>query len=476
MTDCTVLHVTSLHGGGVDRHVRDLVRGVKRRHLVWHTSPAADVMEVPAENRYLLLDRERVDADPAPLSAWLRAQGVGLVHAHALGTTTRERATWAAHALESPCVTTLHDVLFLRREGFEPGASRDPDPGWLAETSRFLRASSAVTAPSGFIGELAQRHVPGLGVEIIPNGGAMNAQVEVAPRPEFLERRPEHVVAVLGAIGPHKGSELLEAIEPHLAGSGIAIVVIGYTDRQLTAAWRHDALFVHGAFRDEEAGAWLRAYGAELALFANAVPESFSYALSDAWSAGLPVLVPPEGALAERVKRHGGGWLLPERFGPAEVAAELKRLFAPQAQAERARVKSELARPDAQRVPSLDDMDHSFDALYRRYGVERGTSAVAASESIDRLLATQIDSALFRAELVQVANALEQERRAMGTTIDNQQLWIAKLEVDIASLKMSIEEINAERRKLEAEMALLTGRGFMGLVRRALRKIGHARG
>jgi hypothetical protein len=208
----------------------------------------------------------------------------------------------------------------------------------------------------------------------------------------------------------------------------------------------------------------------------NAVPESFSYALSDAWSAGVPVLVPPEGALAERVLAHGGGWLLPRGFGAAQVAAELRRIFAPEAQAERARVKSELSRPDAQRVPTLDDMDHSFDALYRRYGVERDASADVSSDSIQHLLATQIDSALFRAELVQVANALEQERRAMGTTIDNQQIWIAKLEVDIASLKQSIEEINAERRKLEAEMALLTGRGFMGLLRRALKKIGHARG
>jgi len=475
MTDCAVLHVTSLHGGGADRHVRDIVRGVPRRHLVWHASPAADVLELPAENRYLLLDRARIDGDPSGLQAWLRSQGVGLVHAHSVGTATRARAEWAGRALDSPLVTTLHDVLFLR-ERFDAAAALDPDPQWLAGTSSFLRSSRAVTAPSRFIAELAERHVPGLGIEIIPNGGAMNADLKLAPRAEVLERRPEHVVAVLGAIGPHKGSELLEAIEPHLAGSGIAIVVIGYTDRQLMATWRHDALFVHGAFRDEEAGAWLRAYGAELVLFANAVPESFSYALSDAWSAGVPALVPPEGALAERVARHGGGWLLPRGFGAAEVAAELKRLFAPQAAEERARVKSELARPDAARVPSIDAMDHSFDALYRRYGVEREASGDGSAAAIQHLLATQIDSALFRAELVQVANALEQDRRAMGTTIDNQQLWIAKLEADIASLKASIETINAERRKLEAEIALLTGRGFMGLVRRALKKIGHARG
>ena len=39
-------------------------------------------------------------------------------------------------------------------------------------------------------------------------------------------------------------------------------------------------------------------------------PESFSYTLSETWAAGRAVLVPPIGALAERVAGHEAGWIM----------------------------------------------------------------------------------------------------------------------------------------------------------------------
>ena len=45
MGACAVLHVTSLLGGGVDRHIRDIARGVPRPHLFWHAAENAEVIE-----------------------------------------------------------------------------------------------------------------------------------------------------------------------------------------------------------------------------------------------------------------------------------------------------------------------------------------------------------------------------------------------------------------------------------------------
>lgn len=39
-------------------------------------------------------------------------------------------------------------------------------------------------------------------------------------------------------------------------------------------------------------------------------PETFSYTLSECWGMGLPVIVGPLGAPADRVKQHGGGWMV----------------------------------------------------------------------------------------------------------------------------------------------------------------------
>jgi hypothetical protein len=41
-------------------------------------------------------------------------------------------------------------------------------------------------------------------------------------------------------------------------------------------------------------------------------PETFAFTLSEVWAAGRPVLVPPIGALVERVGDHGAGWVLDE--------------------------------------------------------------------------------------------------------------------------------------------------------------------
>jgi glycosyltransferase involved in cell wall biosynthesis len=210
-------------------------------------------------------------------------------------------------------VATLHDVLFLREDAFEEGAKLEPDKGWLEANAAFLRSAQAVIAPSEFIASLARTHIAGLDVQVIPNGAEpARASRPAARRPEFAAHAPRHVVAVLGAIGPHKGADILEELGRALQGSDIGVVVIGYLDRQVTPGWRiPGTLFVHGAYQDDEVPALLAAYGARLALFPNRVPESFSYALSDLWACGLPVLASPRGALRERIARHGGGWLLP---------------------------------------------------------------------------------------------------------------------------------------------------------------------
>lgn len=454
-------------GGGVDRHVRDVARAEPGRHIVWHTCDGADVIEIPGAE-ILALDAPSIEREPAILAGWLRARGVGIVHAHCVGNAARRRATWAAQALGVRTIVTLHDILFLRREGFEPGAAPGADPAWVALTAPFLREAAAVVAPSSFVADLARGNIEGLEVAVVPNGSPDRAAKEraIEPNAEFQRRRPRHVAAVLGAIGPHKGSGVIEELGRALEGSDIAIVVVGYLDMQVVPGWRGDHLFVHGAWDDDDAASLLKAYRAQIALFAHLVPESFSYTLSDAWSAGLPALVSPDGALAERVKRHGAGWLLPERFTARDIAGMLRRLLSEEGAEELARVKSRLALPDPGRVPSLDDMIRSLDALYARFGIAPGESVDADSPRVRELLAKNLDGSLFRQELVRLADemaqmksaleaTLEFERRQAGEFKDESTRWIAKLQADIAAVQAEVAREVEARRALAQEIVQL---------------------
>ena len=451
-------------GGGVDHHVRDIAAQVGRRHVLWHVGSHAEVVEVEGERRFYPLDPARIAVAPESLAGWLRAMGIGLVHLHAVTRAPRQRAAWAAQRLGLPLLVTLHDVLFQRPDAFE-FHTHPPDGPWVAEVEPVLRSAKAVLAPSDYLARLAGRTFPGLEVEVVPNGFAPRgpgAGTPVQARAEFLAHRPERVVAVLGAIGTHKGAGLLRELPALLEGSGIGIVVIGYLDQQIHPGWQTlPHLYVHGPYHPQRAGDLLHAYGAELVLFPNRVPESFSYALSEAWAAGIPVLAAPEGAIGERVARHGGGWLLPEGFQSAQVAAQLRFRLAPPAAGEMARVRSQLSLPDANRVPTLRAMAESLDAYYRRYGATAG-SGPAAPAAIDALLAPSLDSSLFREELAVLADLCDEsgaQAKRARTFEAEARGWIAKLEGDVSALTQELTREFEERQRLARELAVAQAAG-----------------
>jgi hypothetical protein len=287
---------------------------------------------------------------------------------------------------------------------------------------------------------------------------------------------------MIGAIGPHKGSELLESLGEALQGTDIAVVVIGYLDRQVLPGWRGGHVFVHGAYDDDQVAPLLGAYGVEIALFPNTVPESFSYTLSDAWIAGLPALVAPSGALAERVRRHGGGWLLPDGFGAAEVAAALRRLLGPQGAAESARVKSRLASADPARVPCLADMTRSLDALYDRYGIDPAAPPPGDSAELSSLIAKNVDGAVFRQELVRLADEMVQMRESLasldrarleaGRSAKDAHRWGEKLQADVASLQEELaREVEARRAAADESAQLARHKRALEVLPRWLRRV-----
>ncbi|MBL0143145.1 MAG: glycosyltransferase family 4 protein [Betaproteobacteria bacterium] len=464
MNDAAILHVTSLFGGGVDRHLRDIVRTVERPQLVWHAGEGVDVLEDTRKGRFYPLAGDALPARASALAQWLRARRVGLVHLHQLTRAPRERGEWACRTLGVPCITTLHDILFLRPDAF---AAPDPlvaDTHWLAETARTLLASKAVLAPSPWLARLAAASVPGLRVDVVPNGSVADTKRgRSAPREGFARHRPDRVVALLGALGPHKGSDLVDDIAACLEGSGIGLVVIGYLEKQLHPGWRiPGSLFVHGAFAEGDAAPLLRGYDACLVLMPNELPESFSYALSDAWAAGVPVLAAPRGALAERIAAHGGGWLLPERFDAAFVAARVRELAGGVQESERARVQSALALPDPERIPSIDAMTRSLDAFYTRFGIDPAAPDAADAAAIESLVAKNLDGSLFRLELVRLSDELAQTLAALEDANGRAQAfeteargWIAKLEADVGAVQDGLRRVTEDRDRLAKEADLL---------------------
>ncbi len=456
----SVLHLVPMQVGGIDRHVRDIVAAVGRTQAIWHVSDTLDVLELSGEPRFIPIEASLLARpEAAALANFLRDAKIGIVHAHNVDAATRARLGWLREHLHVPYLVTLHDVAFLNPRAFEGDGMPQPDESWIEAVRASIEGAAQVIAPSAFIRDLAAKAFPDAPLALIANGLATDAAARpaLAPSADYLAQAPKHVVAVAGAIGPHKGSELIEALPALLEGSGIGVVVIGYTDRRLGAGWVVPGrLYVHGPYEEDELVSWLRGYQAGLALFPGGLPESFSYTLSQAWAAGVPALVAPVGALEERVVAHGGGWVLAGAFDAPSIAAKLRELFSPQGEAEVKRVKSSLQANDPSRIPTLPAMARDLDTLYARFAAPAadGTS-VPDARALEALVAANLDGMAFRRELVKLSEELA-ELRAWSTQRERDNgAWIAKLQSDIDTLNAQLGHEVEERRRLGGEIVQL---------------------
>ncbi|MBV9758493.1 MAG: glycosyltransferase, partial [Alphaproteobacteria bacterium] len=177
-----------------------------------------------------------------------------------------------------------------------------------------LAGARRVVAPSADAARRIGRHFPAIDPRVEPWEEAIASPSP--PPPANAERR----VCVIGAIGPEKGYDILLAAARDAARRRLPLrfIVVGHTvdDAELLRTGR---VFVTGEYRDSEATALIRAQQADIAWLPSIWPETWCFALSEAWRAGLEVVAFDIGALAERIRDRGRGTLLPLGLPPGAL-------------------------------------------------------------------------------------------------------------------------------------------------------------
>ncbi len=176
-----------------------------------------------------------------------------------------------------------------------------------ARSTRFLAQADQVVAPSDDTAARMRRHFPDLRPVVIPHedDGALADPPPPSPRDGSCR------VLVLGAIGLHKGYDVLLACARDAAERGLPMdfVVVGHTidDARLLRTGR---VFITGPYRPEEATSLIAMQRASLGFLPSIWPETWSLGLSELWRGTLPVAAFDLGAPAERIRRTGRGILL----------------------------------------------------------------------------------------------------------------------------------------------------------------------
>jgi glycosyltransferase involved in cell wall biosynthesis len=183
-----------------------------------------------------------------------------------------------------------------------------PVQALIDRSAALLRAAGRVIVPSRDAAARMRRHFPTLRARIEPHENEARLSAPVAVEPAATCR-----VLTIGAIGIQKGFDVLFECARDAASRRLPLefVVVGHTidDARLMNTGR---VFVTGEFAASEAQALIRAQQPTLALLPSVWPETWCFALTEMWQAGLHVAAFDLGAQAERIRASGGrGTLLP---------------------------------------------------------------------------------------------------------------------------------------------------------------------
>lgn len=390
-----ILHVLHSRQGGTENHIRDLMRAETQhyRHYLLIVQENQWLLEDGNGEEWLAYEIHRHPDEPWSdlINSLCVTLGITLCHVHHISG-ARNGLLLALENLGVPYGITLHDsylacptVTLLAPDGEYCGAVTDKKKcqqcldaqvlyrgleiaAWREEHSRLIGRAAFILAPSAWVAETFRRYYPERDVQIIPHGIATEALTHDDPEEMcsvlLLPHDNRVVVGVLGAIGPVKGARRLERLVARTKARKLPLrwVVIGYTDHQYQP-WqdKEKTLTIHGSYAAKELVALLDHYRVRFSVFPSAGPESFSYTLSESWALGRPALVPPIGALGERVRESGAGWIMDAWQDEDKILDQILAICAPENDADFA---ARAGRAESLAFPTLKDMAEATAAVY----------------------------------------------------------------------------------------------------------------
>jgi glycosyltransferase involved in cell wall biosynthesis len=325
-----VLMVSHPLGGGVKRHIDALVARLRDTANVlllearaWGVSISAP--GVPGD-AVLTVAETRMDE----LADFLAAVPVGRAHVH--HTMGLDRALRGLlHRIGLPFDVTLHDYYALcpqvnllpMRDGpycGEPGpaacnaciADRPSHGGrdivsWRHRHAWLFLEAERVLCPSGDARDRLRRYTPSARTVLAPHEAAPPGGWP-APKPGKLRRGEALRVAVIGVLAAHKGAGAVTALAEAADPRKLSLLVIGAPE---AAPPRLAAGHIEctGPYAEGDLPGLLARLKPHVAWFPARWPETYSYTLSAALEAGLPIVAARIGAFPERLAGRASTWL-----------------------------------------------------------------------------------------------------------------------------------------------------------------------
>lgn len=337
--ECNVLILTHMRGGGTERLIAGTIDALKAegRGVYLLRSAEDGVVQLSAAGAAVMPNLPQVDAASLDALAEIcRRFAIAEVHVHQLVDFPKETVS-AIQALPTAAPGTsmrifVHDyhaicprinladasglycgepaedqcnACLARPQG---GAFPGLDIGsWRAGMGAFYETASEVVVPDTDVLTRLQRYFPAARFVLRSHEPAKTwPPLRIPVRNEDEPLR----VVVIGAIGNLKGYNVLLACAQDAQARGLPVnfTLMGYSrnDRAL----RRAGVTLTGRYRDGDAESVLAGLDAEIVWLPSVWPETYSYTLSIALAAGMPVAAFDLGAIASRLRAEERGQML----------------------------------------------------------------------------------------------------------------------------------------------------------------------
>ncbi len=193
-----------------------------------------------------------------------------------------------------------------------------------------------------------------------------------------VRRRGRLNVAYLGGVTKAKGSEMVKQLIA-MKDAPFNLFVYGEVgDPSVNTQSGSDNVFFSGVYQKDDIFDLLRASRIDLALILPVWGETFCYTLSEAWACKIPVIGTDIGAVGERIRRTGAGWLVSPDASGKDICRLLDHIREnPQELAAKKKQVRSLS------VRSVRNMNQEYHSLYMAILVPSTPVVVRGSETED---------------------------------------------------------------------------------------------
>ena len=346
-----ILMVTHALGGGTEKHVLGLCRHYRddARFLILQPTPDGPVRLSSPEPLEALDVRWRVGDSLESLAALISSFGVDRIHVHHIFGLPLDVHD-LLRRLGVPFDVTVHDFysicprvrLVRPGTGFcggpEAGKCRDclsrlprgevAEIGqWRARVGWMLSQAERVICPSRDTASHIAAFMNGPEL-VVALHDTLDHQNYSDPLPPTLGSGEPLRVGLVGVLSHDKGARLVGecARLARQSGAPVEFLLVGYVPDSDSRLVRGTGLRATGLYGPDELPSRLAASAPHVVWFPAVWPETYSYTLSEAMTARLPVLVPDLGAFSERVAGRPWSWNTRWDSSPADLVDQFGRI------------------------------------------------------------------------------------------------------------------------------------------------------